>query len=68
MDESTSALDSKTEETIIQNIKNNFKHKTMIMIAHRKETIQKCDEVWCKVKSDNFKGWIKKNNIWGTTN
>ena len=45
MDESTSALDSKTEETIIQNIKNNFKSKTMIMIAHRKSTIEMCDKV-----------------------
>lgn len=45
MDESTSALDSKTEETIIQNIKNNFKHKTMIMIAHRQSTIKSCDKI-----------------------
>ena len=45
MDESTSALDSNTEEIIIQNIKNNFKSKTMIMIAHRKSTIDSCDKI-----------------------
>ena len=45
MDESTSALDSNTEEIIIKNIKNNFKSKTMIMIAHRKSTIDSCDKI-----------------------
>ena len=27
--------------------------------------LQKCDGFWCKVKSENFKGWIKTDNIWG---
>ena len=30
--------------------------------------IQKCVKEWCKVKSENFKGWIKTNNIWGVIN
>ena len=30
--------------------------------------LQKCDGIWCKIKTDNFKGWIKTNNIWGLTN
>ena len=30
--------------------------------------LQKCDGSWCKVKSENFKGWIKNKNIWGNTN
>ena len=30
--------------------------------------LQKCDRSWCKVKSENFKGWIKNKNIWGNTN
>ena len=28
--------------------------------------LQKCDGVWCKVKSKEYKGWIKTDNIWGT--
>ena len=28
----------------------------------------KCNGIWCKVKSEKFKGWIKTNNIWGSTN
>ena len=27
--------------------------------------IQKCEVKWCKIKSGDFKGWIKTNNIWG---
>ena len=30
--------------------------------------LQKCNRSWCKVKSENFKGWIKNKNIWGNTN
>ena len=30
--------------------------------------LQKCDVIWCKIKSENFKGWIKTDNIWGPTN
>ncbi len=45
MDESTSALDSETEEKIISNLKNNFSSKTIILIAHRKTTIEACDKI-----------------------
>ena len=27
----------------------------------------KCTEDWCKIKSNKNKGWIKTNNIWGST-
>ena len=30
--------------------------------------LDKCDGIWCKVKSGKFKGWIKTNDIWGSTN
>ena len=25
----------------------------------------KCENDWCKIKTDKFKGWIKTQNIWG---
>ena len=28
--------------------------------------VQKCVGNWCKIKSENFKGWVKTNNIWGS--
>ena len=27
--------------------------------------IQKCEENWCKIKTNNYAGWIKNNDIWG---
>ena len=27
--------------------------------------INKCKEGWCKVKSSEFKGWIKNESLWG---
>jgi SH3-like domain-containing protein len=30
--------------------------------------VNRCEEKWCKIKSDKFKGWIKTNNIWGLIN
>ncbi len=27
--------------------------------------IIKCKEIWCKAKSDKYKGWVKKNSLWG---
>ena len=30
--------------------------------------IQKCEDNWCKVKTEKFKGWIKNKNTWGIIN
>ena len=30
--------------------------------------LEKCQNNWCKVKSDDFSGWIDKKNIWGNIN
>ena len=30
--------------------------------------LQKCEKNWCKIKSNNFKGWIKNDDIWGLIN
>ena len=27
--------------------------------------VQKCEGNWCKIKTEKFKGWIDRNNIWG---
>ena len=27
--------------------------------------IQKCEENWCKIKTNDYVGWIKTNDIWG---
>ena len=27
--------------------------------------IENCENIWCKVKAEEFKGWVKINNLWG---
>ena len=27
--------------------------------------VQKCEEKWCKIKTEKFKGWIKNKDVWG---
>ena len=27
--------------------------------------IKKCKDKWCRVETDEFKGWLKKNGLWG---
>ena len=30
--------------------------------------VQKCEKNWCEIKTDNFSGWIKTDDLWGLTN
>ena len=30
--------------------------------------IQKCEVEWCKIETENFKGWVNKSNLWGFVN
>ncbi len=46
LDESTSAMDNITEKEVMRNIVNNLTDKTMIIIAHRLETIKDVDNIY----------------------
>tara|TARA_B100000780_G_C20895033_1_gene356187 strand:- start:144 stop:593 length:450 start_codon:yes stop_codon:yes gene_type:complete len=30
--------------------------------------ISKCNDRWCKIKTDKYFGWIKKDSLWGNFN
>lgn len=45
-DEATSSLDGITEKMIMEAINNFIGKKTIIMIAHRLKTVQKCDKIF----------------------
>ncbi|MGN0346158.1 MAG: ABC transporter ATP-binding protein [Lachnospiraceae bacterium] len=47
LDEATSALDNDTEAAIMDSINRLHGRKTLIIIAHRLQTIEKCDMVFC---------------------
>ena len=40
--------------------------KPIVMLKKGRLTkIKKCKENWCKAESGNFKGWLKKDSLWG---
>lgn len=45
LDDSVSAVDTKTETSILHTLKEDFKDKTIIMIAHRVSTIDSMDKI-----------------------
>ena len=45
LDDSVSAVDTKTEEVILRNLKSTRKGKTTILIAHRISTVEKMDKI-----------------------
>ena len=55
-------------EMILFKKPSNFSKPLAKIQAGRVLILQKCIEGWCKIKSDNFKGWIKTDNIWGLIN
>ncbi|MBE6547720.1 MAG: ABC transporter ATP-binding protein [Ruminococcaceae bacterium] len=45
LDDSVSAVDTKTEKTILENLRETRKNKTTILIAHRITTVQSMDKI-----------------------
>jgi len=29
--------------------------------------IKKCEDNWCNITTDDYKGWVKIKNVWGST-
>ncbi len=52
MDEATSALDNKTEDEVMQAILKMKKNRTLIMIAHRLTTVERCDKIYMLKKGE----------------
>ncbi len=57
LDEATSALDNDTEAAIMDSINNLHGRKTLIIIAHRLQTIEKCDMIY---RVENGKAILEK--------
>ena len=61
----------KSNSVIVTKDKVLFKKPTSFAkpIAQIKEgrllIIEKCEQNWCKITSEEFEGWIKTDNIWG---
>ena len=46
LDESTSALDRKTEQAVLSNIENSYPNLTIVHVTHRMDSIMDADEIW----------------------
>ena len=53
------------EDLIMFNSPTIFSNPIVILKKGRLVKINKCKETWCKVSTDNFKGWISNKNLWG---
>ena len=53
------------EDLIMFNSPTIFSNPIVILKKGRLVKINKCKESWCKVNTDNFKGWINNKNLWG---
>lgn len=60
LDEATSALDNDTEAAIMESINRLHGKKTLIIIAHRLQTIEKCDIVY---RVENGKATIERGSL-----
>ena len=56
------------EDKILFEEPSNFSRPIANIQTGRVLVIQKCITNWCKIKTENFKGWIRNENIWGQTN
>jgi len=55
------------EEKILFKKPSNFSEPLLRLEKGRMLVIKKCKSSWCNVTTDNYSGWIKIINIWGST-
>lgn len=70
LDEATSALDRKTEQSIIENLLTLKKNKTIIIISHRLQALDKCDKLFLVrggqiVAEGSYSELLKGNKYFG---
>ncbi len=66
LDEATSAMDNITEKLVMENVINRLKNKTLIVIAHRLETVKNVDTIFVLkdgiiIEQGEYKKLIEKN-------
>jgi SH3-like domain-containing protein len=55
------------EDKILFKKPSNFSKPTLRLESGRLLIIKKCLNDWCNVKTGGYSGWVKTDNIWGST-
>ena len=42
-----------------------YSNPIAILKKGRLVKVSKCKDDWCKIKTEDFKGWLKKESLWG---
>ena len=54
------------EDKILFEKPSNFSRPIIRIEKGRLLIVKNCKNIWCNISTDNYKGWIKVNNIWGS--
>ena len=53
------------DNSILFNDSTIYSNPVAILKKGRLVKINKCKDNWCKIKTDEFKGWVKQEGLWG---
>ena len=53
------------DDLILFNSSTMYSNPVAILKKGRLVKIKKCKEDWCKINTGEFKGWVKKESLWG---
>jgi len=53
------------DDIILFNSSTMYSNPVAILKKGRLVQIKKCEKNWCKIKTGEFKGWVKKESLWG---
>ena len=57
-----------TRDKILFKKSTSFSKPIALIKKGRLLIVEKCEKNWCEIKTDNFNGWIKTDDLWGLTN
>ena len=55
------------EEKILFEKPSNFSKPLARLEKGRLLVIKKCENTWCKITTEDYTGWVKIKNVWGST-
>jgi|TARA_B110000114_G_C14915033_1_gene326151 SH3-like domain-containing protein len=55
------------DDKILFKTSSNFSKPLVKLEKGRLLVIKKCENQWCKIRTGDYMGWIKTENLWGST-